>query len=61
MRTSASSHTDYAAFRNINEYGANLAVFAPIVFVKHFQKGLIYAPRLFGKAFRKKVSELGNP
>ena len=55
MRTSVFSHTDYAAFRNINRYGAILAVTAPSVFVKHFQKGLIYAPRLFGKAFREKV------
>ena len=56
MQTSVYSHTDYTAFRNIKGYGANLAKTAPSVFVKPLQKGLQIAPRLFGKAFRKKVS-----
>ena len=32
MRTSVSSPTDYSAFRNINRYGAILAVTSPSVF-----------------------------
>jgi hypothetical protein len=42
MQTSVSSHTDYSTFRNINKYSVNLAIFAPDVFFKHFQKNIAH-------------------
>ena len=54
MRTSVSSHTDYSAFRNINRYGANLAVTAPRVFDEPFPKKVTHPDfliKLFVKSF----------
>ena len=54
-----SSHTDYAAFRNINRYGANLAVTALRVFDEPFPKKVARSDlliKLFVKRFQWAVA-----